>query len=100
MHKFNIRRGLTLLLAAGICLVTLATTGAAGQSEGAVTPDSGLKAGQETPVRPAQAPASSVQEEEDTAQVEARQRRAAALLARQGVTGQQREVLCARMGAD
>ena len=100
MHKFNIRRGLTLLLAAGICLVTLATTGAAGQSEGAVTPDSGLKAGQETPVRPAQAPASSVQEEEATAQVEARQRRAAALLARQGVTGQQREVLCARMGAD
>ena len=76
MHKNNIRRGLQLLLAAGLCLGTLTSTGAA---------DSPGLLAEEGPVRPAVAPAeetsgqSAVQAGEEAAEAEiaARQSQAA-----------------------
>ena len=99
MHKNNIRRGLQLLLAAGLCLGTLTSTGAA---------DSPGLLAEEGPVRPAVAPAeetsgqSAVQAGEEAAEAEiaARQSRAAALLARQALSPEQRTALAARMGTD
>lgn len=108
MHKFNVRRGFQLLLAAGICLVTLATTGAVGRSEDLSPEESGPGQSQELSEPARQVPAeeiggaedASAQDTEKAAQAEARLRRAAVLLTRQNLSGQQREVLCARMGAD
>lgn len=104
MRKLKIRRWCQLMLVGGLCLGTLATTGA-------VSPG-------EEPVRPATAPEIRVQEKTDapvpgedesaagTAEEAAeaarafqdRQRRAASLLARYGLTREQRETLSARMG--
>jgi len=86
MRRLITGRGLRLLLAAGICLGTLASVGAAGGADGALPqPAEALKT-EERVVEPAEAAA--------------RTRRAAELLARRGVNKQQRDALSVRMGQD
>ena len=94
MHKSNLRRGFQLLLAVGLCLGTLATTGAA-----------------DGPVRPAAAPVVEAPEQPavqagdqaapaEEAERAARQSWAAALLVGKGLTAEQREALSERIGKD
>ncbi len=106
MHKRVFWRSLRLLLAVGLCLGALATAGAVGGSEVPVRPEA-MPVVDVPPkeTSPELAPAPTQEElrtaEEEAKAASARQRRASGLLARRGgLTGQQREVLCARMGAD
>ena len=101
MHKFTKGRGLRLLLAAGICLGTLVSVGAASKTEEPV-PLQAETAG-------ASSEAASVQEAEEAPPVRtedeikaiaAREKRAGELLARKNLNKQQREALRARMGED
>ena len=86
MRRLITGRGLRLLLAAGICLGTLASVGAAGGADGALPQLAEALKTEERVVEPAEAAA--------------RTRRAAELLARRGVNKQQRDALSVRMGQD
>lgn len=94
MHKLTVRRCFQLLLTAGFCLTTLNSAGAVLWTEGPVRP----------PVAPVveiqEQPVQTPEEAEAAAELAARQRRAAALLARKDLTGEQREALAVRMGKD
>ena len=112
MHKFTIRRWIQLLLVGGLCLGTLATSGAVSQEEPVSPPETGLSLSQEVKTgTAAPEPAAGPSVEEPAAQTpeqalqaakeaESRRRRASGLLARYGLTREQRETLSARMGAD
>lgn len=99
MHKRNLRRGFQLLLAAGICLGTLASTGAA---------DGPKAKADDTPAWLASAPAVEVPEGQPVQTTEqaaleeaaARQSRAAVLLAGRDLTPEQKTALSQRMGKD
>ena len=102
MHKRIFWRSLRLLLVVALCLGALATAGAVGRNEVPVRPEAMPVAdvpSEETSPAPTQEEIRAAEEEAKAAS--ARQRRASGLLARRGgLTGQQREVLCTRMGAD
>ena len=91
MRRHSIRRGLGLLLAAGLCLCTLMSIGAVNQPEETAPP----AAGQEEAVRE-----KAEQTPEELEAIAGRQRRAGELLARKGLSKEQREALRARMGED
>ncbi|MCI9267881.1 MAG: M15 family metallopeptidase [Lawsonibacter sp.] len=105
MHKFTIRRCLRLLLAAALCFGALTFTGAADGAEELVRPAA-------EPVLTTLEEAEEAEEAEDPAQpeeeidpvqaaeMEARQKEAARLLAQKGLTKQQKEALSSRMGKD
>ena len=99
MHKFTIRRCLRLLLAAALCFGALTFTGAADGAEELVRPAAEPVL---TTLEEAEDP---VQPEEEidpvqAAEMEARQKEAARLLAQKGLTKQQKEALSSRMGKD
>lgn len=92
MLKFTTGRGLRLLLAAGICLGTLASVGAVSRTDGTASPMEAVvqQAEQKSPI----------QTEAELKAAEARQKRAPALLASRGLNREQKDALTARMGED
>lgn len=93
MHKITVGQGFRLLLAAGICLGTLASVGAVSKTDGAVTPPP-------QGVVQAAEKSSSPQTEAESKAAQARKRRTPALLAGRGLSREQRDALTARMGED
>ena len=96
MHKFTIRRWIQLLLVGGLCLGTLATSGAVSQEEPASPPETSLSLSQEAKTGAAvpesaagpsvEEPAAQTPEQalQAAKEAESRRRRASGLLARYG----------------
>ena len=102
MHKFTIRRCLRLLLAAALCFGALTFTGAADGAEELVRPAAEPVLTTLEEAEEAEDPAQPEEEIDpvQAAEMEARQKEAARLLAQKGLTKQQKEALSSRMGKD